>query len=38
MNCVIQREQEKCMEMITSDEAGNDPQFGRLLFSLCLAS
>uniref|UniRef100_A0A8C2WSK6 ADCYAP receptor type I n=1 Tax=Cyclopterus lumpus TaxID=8103 RepID=A0A8C2WSK6_CYCLU len=27
-NCVIKMEQEKCMEMIASDDPGNDPAFG----------
>ncbi|CAJ1059417.1 pituitary adenylate cyclase-activating polypeptide type I receptor [Xyrichtys novacula] len=27
-NCVIKREQEKCMEMIESDHPGNDPEYG----------
>lgn len=36
MNCVIKMEQEKCMEMITSDDPGNDPQFGRFLFLVSL--
>lgn len=33
MNCVIKREEEKCMEMITSDDPRNDPEFGRFVFS-----
>lgn len=28
MNCVIKREEEKCMEMIASDDPGNEPEFG----------
>ena len=38
-NCVIKREEEKCMEMIASDDPGNDPEFGRFSFfaSVCLA-
>lgn len=35
MNCVIKREQEKCMEMITSEDLENDPEFGRLCSCLC---
>lgn len=31
-NCVIKREQEKCMEMIESDDPGNDPEYGRFFF------
>uniref|UniRef100_A0A8D3CL36 Adenylate cyclase activating polypeptide 1b (pituitary) receptor type I n=1 Tax=Scophthalmus maximus TaxID=52904 RepID=A0A8D3CL36_SCOMX len=27
-NCVIKREQEKCMEMMASDDPGNDPEYG----------
>lgn len=28
-NCVIKREQEKCLEMITADDLDTDPDFGR---------
>lgn len=35
-NCVIKREQEKCMEMMASDDPGNDPEFGRFFASACV--
>lgn len=38
MNCVIKREEEKCLEMITSDDPGNDPQLGRFLLFVCVCS